>query len=54
MQGFIQQFWEKASGQNWEKIIDGKNYRHKNIIMEAKFIPKNQVILDCFMPSTSV
>ena len=22
MQGFIQQFWEKAHGQNWEKIID--------------------------------
>ena len=21
-QGFIQQFWEKAPGQNWEKIID--------------------------------
>ena len=21
-QGFLQQFWEKAPGQNWEKIID--------------------------------
>ena len=35
MQGFIQQFWEKAHGQNWEKIIDlmsklEKNYWHKS------------------------
>ena len=22
LQGFIQQFWEKAPGQNWEKMID--------------------------------
>ena len=21
-QGFFQQFWEKAPGQNWEKMID--------------------------------
>ena len=24
-QGFFQQFWEKAPGQNWEKMIDLKS-----------------------------
>ena len=22
LQGFLQQFWEKATGQNWEKMIN--------------------------------
>ena len=57
-QGFIQQFWEEASGQNREKIIDfmsklGKimNIKHN---YRSKIYPKNQVFLDSFMPSTIV
>ena len=57
-QGFIQQYPEKVPCQNWEKMIDltlklGKinNIEHNNW---SKLYPLNQVILDCFMPSTSV
>ena len=42
VQGFIQQFWEKAPGQNWEKLLT------QNII-GSKIYRKNQDILDCFM-----
>ena len=47
---FIQQFWEKALGQNWEKMIGltsklGKinDIEHNN---GSKVYPQNQVILD--------
>ena len=54
-QGFFQQFWEKASGQNWEKIIDltSKLGEINNIDHNkgSKIYPQNQVILDCIMPS---
>ena len=55
MQGFFQQFWEKAPGQNWEKIIDliaklGEinDIEHNK---DSKIYPQNQVILDCIMPT---
>ena len=54
-QGLFQQFWEKAPGQNWEKIIyltsklgeinDNEHYKG------SKIYPQNQVILDCIMSS---
>ena len=53
-QGLFQQFWEKAPGQNWEKMIDFKsklgeiNYKEKK---GSKIYPQSQVILDCIMPS---
>ena len=55
IQGFFQQFWERAPGKNWEKMIDltaklGEindiEYNKSN-----KIYPQNQVILDCIMPS---
>ena len=53
--GFFQQFWEKASGQNWEKMInlssklgEIKNIEHNK---GSKLYPQNQVILYCIMPS---
>ena len=53
-QGFFQQFWEKAPGQNWGKLIDltsklGEinDIEHKG----SKIYPQNQVILACIMPS---
>ena len=57
-QGFFQQIWEKAPGQNWEKMIGltSKLGKINNIKLNngSKIYPQNQVILDCFMPSTSV
>ena len=54
-QGFFQQFWEKAPGQNWEKMIDltlklGEinDIEHNKA---SKIYPQNQVILDCIMPN---
>ena len=51
----FQQFWEKAPGQNWEKMINltsklGEidNIEHNK---GSKIYPQNQVILDCIMPS---
>ena len=48
----------KGPGQNWEKIIDLMPKLGKIIDIKhnhgSKIYPKNQVILDCFMPSTSV
>ena len=55
MRGFFQQFWEKAAGQNWEKMIDLtanlgeiKDIEHNK---GSKIYPQNQVILHCIMPS---
>ena len=53
VQGFFQQFWEKAPGQNWEKMIDltSKLGEFNNIEHNkgSKIYPQNQVILDCIM-----
>ena len=55
MQDFFQQFWEKAPGQNWEKMInltaklgEIKDIEHNK---GGKIYPQNQVILDCTMPT---
>ena len=54
-QGFFQQFWEKAPGQNWEKMIDLTAKLGKINDIEhnkgSKIYPQNQVILDCIMPT---
>ena len=54
-QGFFQQFWEKALGQNWEKMIDltAKLGEINDIEHNkgSKIYPQNQVISDCIMPS---
>ena len=49
-QGFFQQFWEKAPGQNWEKMInlttklgEINNIDHNKA---NKIYPRNQVILE--------
>ena len=51
----FQQFWEKAPGQNWEKMIDlTSKFGEINDIEPykgSKIYPQNQVILDCIMPS---
>ena len=55
MQGFFQQFWGKAPGQNWEKMIDltSKLGEINNIEHNrgSKIYPQNQVIFDCIMSS---
>ena len=55
IQGFFQQFWEKASGQNWEKMIDFTPKFGEISGIEhnkgSKIYPQNQVILDCIMPT---
>ena len=57
-QGFFQQFWEKAPGHNWEKIIDltSKLGEINNIKHDkgSKIYSQNQVILDCIMPSIPI
>ena len=52
---FFQQFWEKAPGQKWEKVInltsklgEINDIEHKK---GSKIYPQIQVILDCIMPS---
>ena len=54
-QGFFQQFWEKAPGQNWEKMIDLTSKLGEINDIEynkgSKIYPQNQVILDCILPS---
>ena len=54
-QGLFQQFWEKAPGQNWEKMIDLTSKLGEINDIEhykgSKIYTKNQVILDCIMPS---
>ena len=52
VQGSFPQFWDKAPGQNWEKMIDltvklGEINDNKG----SKIYPPNQVVLDCIMPS---
>ena len=53
MQGFFQQFWEKAPGQNWEKMIDLTSKLGEINDIEhnkgSKIYPQDQVILDCIM-----
>ena len=55
IKGFFQHFWEKAPGQNWEKMIDFtlklreiKDIEHNK---RSKKYPQNQVVLDCIMSS---
>ena len=54
-QGFFQQFWEKAPGQYWEKMINlTSKYGEINNIEHnkgSKIYPQNQIILDFIMPS---
>ena len=54
-QGFFQQFWEKAPGQNWEKMIDLTSKLGEINDIEhnkgSKIYPQSQVILDCIMSS---
>ena len=54
-QGFFQQFWEKAWGQNWEKMIDLTSKLGEINDIEhnkgSKIYTQNQVILDCTLPS---
>ena len=54
-QGLFQQFWEKAPGQNWEKMIDLTSKLGEINDIEhnkgSKIFPRNQVILDCIMTS---
>ena len=54
-QGFSQQFWEKAPGQNWEKMIyltstlgEINGIEHNK---GSKIHPRNQVSLNCIMPN---
>ena len=55
VQGFFQQFWEKAYVQNWEKMIDlTSRFGEINNIEHnegSKIHPLNQVFLDCIMSS---
>ena len=55
IQGFFQQFWEKAPGQNWEKMIDFKSKLGEINDIEndksSKIYPQNQVIFYCIIPS---
>ena len=55
MQGFFQQFWEKAPGQNWVKMIDltAKLGEINDIEHNqgSQKNPQNQVIFDSIMPS---
>ena len=56
--GLFQQFWEKAPGQNREKIIDLPSKLGEINDIEhnkgSKIYPQNQVILDCIMSSISL
>ena len=49
-QGFFQQFWEKAPGQNWGIMIDLTSKLGEINDIEhskgSKLYPQNQVILD--------
>ena len=48
VQGFFKQFWEKALGQNWDKMIDLTAKLGEISIIEhnkgSKIYPLNQVI----------
>ena len=56
--GLLQQFWEKAPGQNWGKMIDLTSKLGEINDIEHykgnKTYPQNQVILDCIMPSITL
>ena len=56
--GLYPAIWEKAPGHNWEKIIDLMSKLGKIIDIKhnygSKIYPKNQLILHCFEPCTSV
>ena len=53
IQGFFQQFWEKAPGQNWEKMMDLTSklgeINHIEHNKGSKICSQNQVFLDCIM-----
>ena len=55
IQGFFQQFWEKAPGQNWKKMINSTAKLGEINDIEhnkgSKIYPQNQVITDYIMPS---
>ena len=55
IQGFSQQFLEKALGQNWEIMINLTSklgeINDKEHNKGSRKYPHNQVILDCIMPS---
>ena len=54
-QGFFQQFWKKAPGQNWEKMIDLTSKLGEINDIEhykgSKIYLQNQVILEYIMPT---
>ena len=54
-QCFLQQFWEKAPGQNWKKMNNLTSKLGKINDIEGnkgkKIYPRNQLILDCIMSS---
>ena len=54
-QDFFRQFWEMVRGQNWEKMIDLTSKLGETNDIEhnkgTKIYPKNQVFLDCILPS---
>ena len=49
-QGFFQQFWGKAPGKNWEKMIDLTS-KWVKLTTGSKIYPQYQVILCCIMSS---
>ena len=53
----FQQFWEKAPGQNWEKMINLTSKLGEINGIEhykgSKIYPQNQVILDFFAKHTT-
>ena len=55
IQGFFQQFREKAPGPNWEKMINLTSKLGEINAIEhnkgSKIYPQNQVVLDCIMSS---
>ena len=49
----FQQFWEKAPGQNWEKMVNLTSKLGEINDIEhnkgSKIYPRNKVIIDCIM-----
>ena len=48
-EGLFQQFWEKATGQNWEKMIDLTSKLGE--INDIEHNKGSKFFLDCIMPS---
>ena len=48
---YSEEFWEKAPGQNWEKMIYLASKLGEINDIEQQAYPRNQFILDCIMPS---